>query len=1116
MELSISISKVTPPHLPQILHRPRLISLIDENKDKKLILILGQAAQGKTTLGTSYVQGSNIPFAWVNLERDDSYPVTLFQLIVQSLQHALKEIHFSHLLSYPQEVMGPRQEIPLYRKWTQSVFKEVSRPIQVVMDGLDRLSPDASSFELLQVLVEESPPNIHFLMLSREIPPPVLEFQHLKMKRQALILTNEDLAFNQDETKEFFKKVKRISFEADQLKKIHSATEGWIGGLILLGEFMVRVQEPDRGKFISEDFPDHFKREIFQYFGKEIFSSLSEEGQEFLVKSSFIDLIEPAFMADLLGMEHSEEILRELVKKNLFAHSFYDQKKGWLFQYHHLFRDFLKAKWITSVGLQEQRSLLLKTGAFYEQRGELENSVRYYLEARAFPQAASVLERVGIDLLHKGRTEDLSRWLLALPDEMVRDNPWLILYLAMTRRFVAGGENLIALQKAYTLFKERGDKKGMLISLAQLIGTSILGGSYSKPIESLIDESEGILQRSGLDENLHDRAFLLFFVGLGHILGTGDIRKGVWACQNAHSIAKQLRNVSLEAYALCFSAFGFVLLGEFSLADAAQKKIENFAEKTVYPEIRANELMVQCLLANHRGEFDEAALLVQKLQEEIEKNGLVHMYPWIHEVSGYLKAAQGEFAEAEKIGKQYLSAALGLNNGLLKGSALRLLGLTYLHKGDFKEAKEAVDQSIRVFSSEAPSRYHVNRNRIKMGLILTHLKEYQTAEKALGEALQYFSSISSYISLAEIHFAIAFLLHAQGMNDEGATHLRTGFRIAKDKKYEYFYNLGPKYLIKACLLMLELNVEEATDYIIQVFTRFSFAAEDQLVKLSTHPDPSVREKVWETRRKIHRSKVPTLRIRTLGAFQVFRGDSPMEDAEWDRIQPKRLLEAMISYGGRSVPKEVLIDELWPEENPGAAEKNFKTTLQRLRKSLEPSIHKDFSSSYVHLHDNAVHLDPELCRVDAQQFLSLLGAAEEKKKRGDAKGALSLYTEAMEIYKGDFLPAELYAPWSNKKREELKRNFIELLNRMATLYEKQGVAKKAMDCYKKAIEQDPLLEEAYQRLMTLYFNKGMYNDALKTYEACKKALKRELKTKPDSTTSAIYRKVLERVGPPGPK
>jgi DNA-binding SARP family transcriptional activator len=39
---------------------------------------------------------------------------------------------------------------------------------------------------------------------------------------------------------------------------------------------------------------------------------------------------------------------------------------------------------------------------------------------------------------------------------------------------------------------------------------------------------------------------------------------------------------------------------------------------------------------------------------------------------------------------------------------------------------------------------------------------------------------------------------------------------------------------------------------------------------------------------------------------------------------------------------------------------------------------------------------------------------------------------------------------------------------------------------------------------------MYNEALKTYEACKKVLKDELKTKPDPMTTALYNKILEKI------
>ena len=87
MNQSASISKITPPYLPPILNRSRLLDLLEKNKDKKLILIMGQAAQGKTTLAASYVKTSKIPTAWLNLDQSDSDPINLLRLIVNSLQY---------------------------------------------------------------------------------------------------------------------------------------------------------------------------------------------------------------------------------------------------------------------------------------------------------------------------------------------------------------------------------------------------------------------------------------------------------------------------------------------------------------------------------------------------------------------------------------------------------------------------------------------------------------------------------------------------------------------------------------------------------------------------------------------------------------------------------------------------------------------------------------------------------------------------------------------------------------------------------------------------------------------------------------------------------------------
>jgi len=77
-------------------------------------------------------------------------------------------------------------------------------------------------------------------------------------------------------------------------------------------------------------------------------------------------------MKDLIGIDSAEDILREHVRKNLFVQSFYDEKKGWLFRYHPIFRDFLKAKSKARVS-EEERHSLRNTG-----RGRTKVTVRYY------------------------------------------------------------------------------------------------------------------------------------------------------------------------------------------------------------------------------------------------------------------------------------------------------------------------------------------------------------------------------------------------------------------------------------------------------------------------------------------------------------------------------------------------------------------------------------------------------------------------------------------------------------------------------------------------------------------------------------------------------------------
>ncbi len=251
-----------------------------------------------------------------------------------------------------------------------------------------------------------------------------------------------------------------------------------------------------------------------------------------------------------------------------------------------------------------------------------------------------------------------------------------------------------------------------------------------------------------------------------------------------------------------------------------------------------------------------------------------------------------------------------------------------------------------------------------------------------------------------------------------------------------------------------------------------------------------------------------IRVLTFGNFQVFRGETRVPDQNWRAKAPKLMLKALIARGASGVPKDLLIDDLWPNASSDSVESQFKVALHRLRYALEPLMDKSRGSSYVILKDNLVSLRKDLCRTDLDEFLSLEKQGKRAEEAGDQGRAILCYRSAIEIYGGDFLAEDLYETWAEVKRYQLRTMYIDLLYRASGLYEAQGKSRKAIEYYKMIIKTDPICEAAYQKLMLIYSNGGMRAEALKVYEDCRKALEREIGVHPGRLTSSIYRKIIE--------
>ncbi len=1110
MQPSVHISKFIPPQIPQIIARPRLIQSLERHQDKKLTLILGQAAQGKSTLAATYIKASPAPSAWVNLGPEDTDAVTLYYLLLHALQRVLPARNFDNALNYPGLAMAGRDE-PQYRDWLHVLFSDLHGPVQIILDGLERLAHGTSALDLLQVLLAELPPQARVFFLSREMPN--LDLELLSRGKAIFTLTNAELAFNLEETADYFSRIRRFHLSNDLIGRIYQLTEGWIGGLVLFCDSLDWVPESQRERYVSQELAGKFIWNIFQYFGEKILAQLPREVQELLIKSSILEVVEPDFVEEAMGVANAQAILNELVKRNLFIQSILDKKSGWSYKYHPLFREFLQGKFHTLVVREQQVDSYFQVATLSERRADLETAVRFYLRAQAYPEAAGAIQKVGRELVKMGKTAELAQWLTALPLDLVQKNPWLLLYLYITRQFAGAPEAAIILEKALSLFEETGDLRGRLLALAHLLKSSAMGIRPQTPLPAIIAQAEDLLASAQAGSYPYERMILLSQLGLAHYVVSGNPNKGYQACQNAYVLAKALGDVSQQANALLHAYLNLTSVGEFSEALKLNQKIVELLENHPFPAPRALHFLYRGVFCLMRGDLEVAGIMLREAQELLEKHGLNNLKPLGLLFDLMLEFLSGHFREAEALGQHLLNYTNALGSRFFHGLAANVLGASFYHEGDYARAREMVDYAREILSSrEGLGLFHLRVNKIIGALISCRRRDKEPNLEELQEMLDYFTAVSMPYFEAATHLTLALACRQRGQDRKAADHVIQGLRLAREKGYCHILEMTRRDLLSVCLLALELEAMEVWDYAGELIaTRLADLAIPELTRLIKHENRSIADQAWELRQTLHRAALPKLRFQTLGGLRVWRGETPVEDKEWEGHQPQLLLKAIIARGPQGAPKEVLMEDLWPEASPHLTEKNFKVNLHRLRKTLEPTLDKTLDYSYVHLKAGLVFLDPDLCRVDMYEFLSLCQQGEKLEQTGDLKGAMALYHRALELYDGDFLSEELYHASISLKRDELQESMLAVLNRLAKLYEDKGSVVKATECYMKVVQTDPLAEAACRRLMQLYAQRGLRNAALRVYEDCKRALQEMLNTDPEEVTTAIYRKVLESAG-----
>ncbi|HUG13714.1 MAG TPA: BTAD domain-containing putative transcriptional regulator, partial [Thermomicrobiales bacterium] len=244
-------------------------------------------------------------------------------------------------------------------------------------------------------------------------------------------------------------------------------------------------------------------------------------------------------------------------------------------------------------------------------------------------------------------------------------------------------------------------------------------------------------------------------------------------------------------------------------------------------------------------------------------------------------------------------------------------------------------------------------------------------------------------------------------------------------------------------------------------------------------------------------ELPTITL--LGGFSIAVGTRAIDAPSWRLRKAGHILKLLALMPRRQLPREQVIEVLWPNLDGDAAANNLRVTLHFARKLLEAA--DGFGPGVVQWRGDQLVLFPDRkVRVDVDQF----DIAADVALRSLDPLAIEL---ALGLYGGELLPEDRFEDWVIERRESLASTHLALLHSLARVREERGELAEAIESLRQALQHDPISEPASAALMRLYARSNRRAQALRQYQQLREALQRELDVEPEPDTTRLYESIL---------
>ncbi len=284
----------SPPYT--MVHRPRLLNLIQQPYQASVTIVIAGAGYGKTTLAIDWAAHAAGTVRWLRLRREDNDPVHFGWRLAQATEPVARD----NVAPWPERRSVRTRDVALA---AVPSIATADGPLTLVMDTVDILTSPAA-IGLLNETIAAAPTGVHYILLARQPLP--LRLGRLRSQGQVREIDAAQLAFTLDEARSAMCHQLAISPDESRVEQLWRRVEGWAAGLHLGGMAMQRA-DASGGTDAEER---AFRQFLDEFVQQEIIAWLPEDERRFLLRVASFQVVPPGLARAIDGYSAEDVLCR--------------------------------------------------------------------------------------------------------------------------------------------------------------------------------------------------------------------------------------------------------------------------------------------------------------------------------------------------------------------------------------------------------------------------------------------------------------------------------------------------------------------------------------------------------------------------------------------------------------------------------------------------------------------------------------------------------------------------------------------------------------------------------------------------------------------------------------